>query len=353
MQEAITLKARILQRRDAPGAGAAFIESKMPVIEQKEPFLQQLLQLYGEAGDKRGVDDTYLRLYRLHPDNPDYQFQYGRVMLNRGREGEAVGMFKRLRTAHGSSVPVNLAIVRAIAAAKGNAAASADIRAAAPGATDAVRQAYAGFLLDAGDAAGARAMLRSLADAAPNLSNSDGQAVLAAAELAVGDRAAARRRADAVLAVDSVNRRALTARINIALADRDFEKALGLARLLVSAYREDAAARILLARVHKLRREPVLEESVFRSAAQELKDSVPVMIAFTDYLTARGDIDAAADAAQDFTLANPRIRTGWVRQLELCTKAEDDVCAARARRRLAADAGARAAAASRQRVAAL
>jgi tetratricopeptide (TPR) repeat protein len=341
LDEAIALKARILSVAGKPGAAAAVIEARLPATSVPQALLPQLLDLYKKAANQRGIDETFIRLYRLQPDNPTYRLQYARAMFARGDKTEAEAVLAKLRSDHPRSPEVRLAIIRTIRDFEGRDAAFAEVQ-AAEAAPPSVVTALATYLLDDDRPAEARRILEPLVTGRVSAENVDAQVSFAIADFDLGSVNAARARADAVLGFDATNQRALALRTEVALRDRQLERALAFARLLVSSYPALEDARLLLAKVHLARGEAFMAETAYRSAAADFPNSPAMMMALTDYLIARGAIAEAADAAQDFTQLNPRSLSGWRRQEDLCGRAKDASCVAQARSRLAADAKTRA-----------
>ncbi len=324
----ILLTKSLFAAGDAAGAIKA-IEAAIARDGESLPKLAALLNIYRAQNDFPALYAVYRRLFAIDPQSVPLALDYARELYEFGRVGGALAALDRLQRQHPTDDDVQTKIVDLLKTLGGQVVPIDQIRRFAATGSLGMKTALAQIAVDQGQAAEAVAILTPVVDRGPlTPGNVQAHVTYAAALAGLGRKEAAFDRANAALAFDRTNPQALLLRVRM-LADRGtLDKALIDAQTLARDNPDMAAARIALARVYALRREPVMADTSFARGVDDLSDDVGLMQAYAAYMVAGGRRDAALELAKDFTRRNPMLLPGWKARAGLCLSLGDRPCLA-------------------------
>lgn len=141
--------------------------------------------------------------------------------------------------------------------------------------------------------------------------------------------------ARAIVAEDTTNCDALGTLADDAVAKGHVDEAVRRAQVIASQCKDRIDGFRLQVRAYEAARRPAAVERVYRDGVAAHPQSVALARDFATWLLARGRPDAAVAIATRLTRANPYRNSGWKLLADVCAKAGDSPCVARAKAGLA------------------
>lgn len=319
------MQARALAQQGKPRDAVAVLEKRL-VLANDRALLEEVLGLYRQLGDAKGVQNTAIRLMPLAPDDARYALEAVRAYQAQGKADELhqteAGIIQHFGT--------DPAVMRALGSfwldTLPKAAAQDRIAALAADKPPAVRSALADELIDSGDAERSIRLLAGMAPPQVTAANIDAQAHYARALLATRHVQPALDKANAVLAVDGDNVVALLVRAQIALARQDFASALRDAQLASADDDSSIEAFLLVPRIYARQGNQLLAGSAYGTARQQFPNSATVAQAEIDWLIGLGRTDQAAQRASAFRQAHQGDAGAAAIYRATCAKTKAPLC---------------------------
>ncbi|WP_380879032.1 hypothetical protein ACFB49_19950 [Sphingomonas sp. DBB INV C78] len=324
---AILLRSRILSQQGKNAEGAALLEKALEERGDTPMTLSGLLEIYQKAKDSPNIARTYARLFKIAPENMKLQLDYARELYASGDMQTGYAVISKVQQARPDDPVLQGLIVDTWLAAGGEAVSPEEVNRIASDGSPTMKVALARYVLEKGRPAEAERILQPfVADAAIASANVEAQVIYAMAKAALGQRGDALRRANAILDFDNTNSRALMLRARIEIADKSADQALADAQILVRDNPDLAAARIVLADVYVLRKQPDLANVTYQRAIGDFPVSIEILGAYLDYLVAADRRPDALRAAVTFTRRNPDMVPGWKTLGVLCLRLGEKDC---------------------------
>lgn len=336
--DGLILKARLMAgNNDARGA-ARLVEGTLNATgDDPTARLSFLRTLYARTGDRANLLHTLERMSAAGNASADTRLAYAAMLYEDGRPGAADAVIAQVMRAAPDNLDTASSILETWRDAGPGVPPAATLAAADPSLSLVMKAVKAQRANDLGRPDLALALLGpGVARMATNPTNADARAAYAGALALRGDTAAAGAILKEILAVDPAQPRALLARARLAAARRNFTAAIADARRVVSDDPKNVTARVQLAEYLRGNGQTDLALAQLHEGAQAVPDNARMAGRLAETLIASGDKTGARDALSELVHAAPNSLRAWRLQARLCDAMGDPVCAAGARRGMAA-----------------